>query len=171
MSLVIVIHKFNEKADVSYLDLLRETFRREIRLARLLEKDQGKEKAHELIYRCHVNDDLELVSRQLKGKKTLESFEKFKTLMKRLHENPAARKMFTITYPIDNDEMIVFLTKECILAEVFKEMKAEDLGYIMCCQPDFETTPAYCPNVYLKRSKTLMKGDDHCDTTYCWKKQ
>jgi hypothetical protein len=37
----------------------------------------------------------------------------------------------------------MFLTKECILAEVFKEMKAEDLGYIMCCQPDFETTPTY----------------------------
>ena len=51
------------------------------------------------------------------------------------------------------------------------EMKAEDLGHIMCCQPDFETTPAYCPNVYLKRSRTLMKGDDYCDTTYCWKKQ
>jgi hypothetical protein len=55
-----MMHKFNEKANLSYLDLFRETFRREIRLARLLEKDLGKEKAHELIYRSHVQDDLEL---------------------------------------------------------------------------------------------------------------
>jgi hypothetical protein len=79
--------------------------------------------------------------------------------------------MFTITYPVDNDEEIMFLTKECILAEVFKEMNAQDLGYVMCCQPDFVTTPAYCQNVYLKRTKTLMKGDDHCDTTYRWRKK
>lgn len=165
------MHKFNEKTDVTYLDLFKETFRKEVKLARLLEKELGKEKAHELIYRSRVEDDLELIPRQLKGKKTIRSFNEFKALMKQLHENPAARKMFTITYPIDNDEEIMFLTKECILAQVFKELGAEDLGYIMCCQPDFETTPAYCPNVYLKRTRTLMNGGDHCDTTYCWKKQ
>ena len=80
------------------------------------------------------------------------------------------RNLFTITYPIDNDEEVEFHTTECILAKVFKEMKAEDLGYLICCQPDFETTPAYCSNVSLKRSKTLMQGDNYCDTTYCWKK-
>ncbi|MCJ7761593.1 L-2-amino-thiazoline-4-carboxylic acid hydrolase [Candidatus Bathyarchaeota archaeon] len=163
--------KFNRKADVTYLDLFRETFRGEMRLARLMEKELGKTRAHELLYRSRVKGDLELISMQLNGKKPAESFTEFKTLMKRLHETPAARNMFTITYPVDNDKEIVFLTKECILAEVFKEIGASDLGYIMCCQPDFETTPAYCPSVYLKRSKTLMKGDDCCDTTYCWKKQ
>ena len=165
------MNKFNEKADVTYLNLFKETFRKEVKLARLLEKELGKEKAHELVYRSHVQDDLELITRQLKGKKTIESFNEFKALMKQLHENPVARKMFIINYPVDNDEEIMFLTKECILAEVFKEMNAQDLGYVMCCQPDFVTTPAYCQNVYLKRTKTLMKGDDHCDTTYCWRKK
>ena len=165
------MHKFNDIADISYFDLLRETFRKEVKLARLLEEELGKEKAHELIYKCHVQDDLELIPKQLKGKKTIESFEEFKAIMKQLHENPGARKIFTITYPVDNDREIMFFTKECLLAEVFKEMNAQDLGYIMCCRPDFETTPAYCQNVYLKRSKSLMKGDDHCDTTYCWKRK
>jgi len=135
-----------------------------------MENELDKDHAHELLYRSRVEGDLELISRQMKDKKPIDSFADFKTLMKSLHKNPSARNLFTISYPVDNDEEIEFHTTECILAKVFKEMGAENLGHIMCCQPDFETTPAYCPNVYLKRSKSLMKGDSYCDTIYCWKK-
>jgi hypothetical protein len=164
------MHKFERKADITYLDLLRESFQGMVRLARLMEKELGKERAHELIYRSRVEGDLQLIRKQLKGRKPIETFADFKTLMKGLHESPSARNLFTITYPVDNDEEIEFHATECILAKVFKEMGAEDLGNVMCCEPDFETTPVYCPSVYLKRSKTLMKGDGCCDTKYCWKK-
>lgn len=60
--------------------------------------------------------------------------------MEELHENAFARNLFTISYPIDNEE-VEFRTTECIMAKVFKDLKAQDLGYIMCCQPDYESTP------------------------------
>ena len=104
-----------------------------------------------------------------KGRAPVEFFTEFKTLMKSIHESRSARNMFTISYPVDNDDEVTFLTTECILGKVFREMEAEDLGYIMCCLPDFETTCAYCPSVLLKRSKSLTKGDEYCDTTYSWK--
>ena len=138
-------------------------------LVRLMEEELGKERAHELVYRSRVKGDLAMISRQLRGRKPVESFTEFKTLMKGIHESRSARSMFTISYPVDNDDEVTFLTTECILAKVFRELEAEDLGYIMCCLPDFETTSTYCPRVLLKRSKTLMKGDECCDTTYSWK--
>jgi len=47
-------------------------------------------------------------------------------------------------------------------------MDAADLGYVMVCQPDFVTTPAYFLKVRLKCIKTLMQGNDYCDTPYCF---
>ena len=105
----------------------------------------------------------------MEEQKPIQNFAEFKKLMKGLHENQFARNLFTITYPVDNDHEIEFRTTECILAKVFKDMSAEDLGEIMCCRSDFDTTPAYCRRVSLKRTKSLMKGDAYCDTKYCLK--
>jgi hypothetical protein len=162
-------HKFDRRAEVTYRDLFTEAFQGTVRLVRLMEEELGRERAHELVYRSRVKGDLAMISRQLSGRKPIGSFAEFKTLMKGIHESRSARNMFTISYPVDNDDEVTFLTTECILAKVFRELEAEDIGYVMCCLPDFETTSAYCPRVCLKRSRGLMKGDECCDTTYSWK--
>jgi hypothetical protein len=148
---------------------MREAFESTVRLARVMERELRKNRAQELLYMSRVEGDLAMVARQIDGRPPIETFAEFKKLMKGLHENQFARNLFTITYPVDNDKEIEFRTTECILAKVFREMGAEELGHIMCCQPDFDTTPAYCSRVSLKRTKSLMKGDDYCDTKYCWK--
>jgi hypothetical protein len=149
--------------------LMRESFEATVRLARIMERELRKNRAQELLYMSRVEGDLAMVARQMDGRPPIETFAEFKKLMKGLHENQFARNLFTITYPVDNDKEIEFRTTECILAKVFREMGAEELGHIMCCQPDFDTTPAYCSRVSLKRTRSLMKGDDYCDTKYCWK--
>ncbi len=149
--------------------MMRETFEATVRLARVMERELRKNRAQELLYMSRVEGDLAMVARQMDGRPPIETFAEFKKLMKGLHENQFARNLFTITYPVDNDKEIEFRTTECILAKVFREMGAEELGHIMCCQPDFDTTPAYCSRVSLKRTKSLMKGDDYYDTKYCWK--
>jgi hypothetical protein len=151
------------------MTLMRETFEATVRLARVMERELRKNRAQELLYMSRVEGDLAMVARQMDGRPPIETFAEFKKLMKGLHENQFARNLFTITYPVDNDKEIEFRTTECILAKVFREMGAEELGHIMCCQPDFDTTPAYCSRVSLKRTKSLMKGDDYYDTKYCWK--
>jgi hypothetical protein len=148
------VHKFERDANVSYATLMREAFEAAVKLART---------------RARVEGDLAMVAKQMKGQPPIKTFADFKKLMKELHENQFAKNLFTISYPIDNDHEIEFRTTECILAKVFREMGAEDLGEIMCCKPDFDTTPAYCKRVSLRRTKSLMKGDAYCDTKYCWK--
>ena len=47
-------------------------------------------------------------------------------------------------------------------------MNALDLGYIMFCQVDFAMAQAYHPKIKVKRTKTFMQGDSHCDFAYYW---
>ncbi|MDQ1279399.1 MAG: hypothetical protein QG670_661 [Thermoproteota archaeon] len=109
--------------------------------------------------------DLELMKKQLNGK-AIDSFDDFKVFMKEMHESYFASHLFTIAYHKDTPTEIEFHTTECLLAKVFRDIGAADLGYTMICQPDFVTTPAYLSGIRLKRTKTLMQGDDYCDTTY-----
>ena len=64
---------------------------------------------------------------------------------------------------------IEFNVTECLWAKTFKELNAADIGYILCCRPDFAIARAYHPNIRLKRTKTLMQGDSYCNHTYYWK--
>lgn len=164
-----IVHKFDRDANISYATLMREAFEAAVKLARTIERELGKERAHELLYMSRVEGDLAMIAHQTEDQPPIQTFADFKKLMKGIHENKFACNLFTITYPVDNEREIEFRTTECILAKVFREMGAEDLGHIMCCQPDFDTTPAYCSRVSLKRTKSLMKGDAYCDTKYCWK--
>jgi hypothetical protein len=166
---LMTVHKFDRDANVSYATLMREAFEAAVKLARTMERELGEEEAHRILYASRVEGDLAMIVKQTEGQKPIQNFAEFKKLMKGLHENQFARNLFSITYPIDNDREIEFRTTECILAKVFREMGAEDLGEIMCCKPDFDTTPAYCKRVSLKRTKSLMRGDVYCDTKYCWK--
>ena len=163
-------HKFDEQFQISYRNFMKEIFEGQVRLARALEEKLGKEEAHKIIYKTRVNSDLEQVKKQLQEMGKPSNFEEFKKIMHQLHENDFAKHLFTVNYPIDNDIETEFNTTECIMSEVFKELGAEDLGYLMVCKPDYDTTPEYNENVSLERTKCLMLGDDCCDTKYCWNK-
>jgi hypothetical protein len=161
-------HKFNGKMDLTYEEYVHACFDGIIQQAKELEQVLGKEETLKIIGKAREKFDLELIKKQLSGRKPIENFEDFKTFMKELHESPVASHMFTITYREDTPNEIEFHTTECLMAKVFQDMKAADLGYVMICQPDFVTTPSYCHNVKLRRKKTFMQGDDYCDTVYCF---
>ena len=161
-------HKFQSKIDLTYEQYFHACYDGIIEFSKEIERILGRKKTLEILGRVQERHDLELVRKQLNGRKAIKDFSDFKAFMKKLHENPFASHLFTITYPRDTDTEIEFHTTECLLAKVFQDRKAADLGYVMICKSDFITTPKYCPNVHLKRTKTLMQGDDYCDTTYCY---
>ncbi len=161
-------HKFQSKMDLTYEQYAHARYDGIIQLSRELEQVLGKEKTLEIVGKAMEKYDLELVKKHLPGRKPIKDFEDFKAFMKGLHESHFASHLFTIAYRGETATEIEFHTTECLPAKVFRDMKADDLGYAMICQPDFVTTPHYCPNVQLKRTKTLMQGNDHCDTTYCF---
>jgi hypothetical protein len=54
-------------------------------------------------------------------------------------------------------------------AKTFKELNATDIGYVLNCRPDFAMAKAQHPKLRLKRTQTLMQGDDCCNHTWYWK--
>ena len=47
-------------------------------------------------------------------------------------------------------------------ADIFRSLGAEDIG-LWICEGDGPAAAAFNPAIRLKRTKTLMEGDDCCD--------
>jgi hypothetical protein len=53
--------------------------------------------------------------------------------------------------------------EECLWAATFRKHKAEDLGYLLICHPDFAMARGFNPKMKLHRTKTLMQGHKCCN--------
>jgi SAM-dependent MidA family methyltransferase len=65
----------------------------------------------------------------------------------------------------DNNSYHYNVTR-CKYAEMYKEMGIQDLGFDLSCNRDFNLVEGFNKNIKLKRTKTLMQGDDYCDFRY-----
>jgi len=57
---------------------------------------------------------------------------------------------------------------ECLWAKTFREIGAADIGYLLFCHPDYAYCQGFNPRITMRRSKTLMQGDDHCNHRWLW---
>ena len=64
-----------------------------------------------------------------------------------------------------NEKFAVKITK-CKYADFYIENDEPEIGYAMHCALDFGETEAFSPEIILKRTKTLMQGDNYCNHCY-----
>jgi hypothetical protein len=69
----------------------------------------------------------------------------------------------------DSDGKFAVKITKCKYADFYIEKGHPEIGYTMHCALDFGETEAFSANILLKRTKTLMRGDDHCDHCYVLK--
>lgn len=155
--------KFREKADLTYEQCFQMRFGAIPFLAKELESVLGREKALEIIRKTS-----EEYACAAAGKRPIKDFEEFKAFVKQTHRSPFCSHSMTVTYPAETRDRIMFNVTECLWAKTFRDMNAADLGYVICCQQDFASAKAQNPRIGLKRTKTLMQGDDCCDHIYYW---
>jgi hypothetical protein len=69
-----------------------------------------------------------------------------------------------LTYEVVEKTEKVFETKytECLMAKVWREMKAADIGYAFECYPSEAMARAFNPKMKSIFIKNLMKGDEAC---------
>ncbi len=65
-----------------------------------------------------------------------------------------------------NNKSYHYNVTKCKYAEMYKEMGIQDLGFDLSCNRDFNLVEGFNKNIKLKRTKTLMQGDDYCDFRY-----
>jgi hypothetical protein len=71
----------------------------------------------------------------------------------------------------DSDERFAVTITKCKYADFYIEKGEPEIGYAMHCALDFGETKAFSSDIILKRTKTLMQGDDCCDHCYTLKKR
>lgn len=161
-------HKFQEKIGLTYEQYFRDKYGEIIHLAMELERIFGREKAFEIIGKARERYVVELTKNELR-REPIRNFEDFKVIEKKKeYDSPHRSHVLTFTYAEETSTKLTFHITECLHAKTFKEMKATDLGYIICCHPDFANAQACHPKIKLRRTKTLMQGDRYCNHTFYW---
>lgn len=162
-------HKFQEKMELTYEQYFHARYNRMVQLARELEQVLGREKAFEIIGKACERFAVESVKKQMAERgRPIKNFEDFKAFAKEEQRSPFFSHIVTFTYPEETPKKWVIRTTECLIAKTFKELNATDLGYIMCCNTDLAAARAYHPKLKLSMTKSLMKGDSCCESTYYW---
>jgi hypothetical protein len=66
----------------------------------------------------------------------------------------------------DSETEFSIRVSECRYAQFYGDEGELEIGHALHCALDFGEAKAFSSDVTLKRTKTLMQGDDHCDHCY-----
>lgn len=157
-----------DKKTLTYREYLKEKHSNMVLLVREMEKTIGKTMAHEIVEKTFYNDMFDSVTAELEELGPVNEFADFVRIEKEDNESIEFRNTVTNKYVIDSDSELGLHVSECLDAEVFKELGAEDIGYLVVCNPDHAYAKACSPCVKLRRTKTLMQGDEFCDHVWFW---
>ena len=159
--------KFKNKIDMTYGQFYRALFGMTIDVFCLLEEEVGREDALERLSELSGEKTKVSLRRSLKDEE-IDEFDDFIKVYKKQLDSDLFKNTLSYEIKEESDEVFKFDVNRCIRAEIFKEFDAQDIGYEVACQPDFEVLPVFSPNLRLKRTKTLMEGDDCCNFEYTW---
>ena len=66
----------------------------------------------------------------------------------------------------ESDNELFFDVTYCAYAEMYAKLGIKELGFILSCSRDFPFIEGFNAEIELRRTKTLMEGDDCCDFRY-----
>tara|TARA_Y100000996_G_scaffold116610_1_gene86732 strand:- start:531 stop:1520 length:990 start_codon:yes stop_codon:yes gene_type:complete len=133
-----------------------------IPLIRNLEKEIGKELAHQLA-RNAIKEIAEKQGKDFSSMIKRDDLDGFQSI-----QETWSGAGTDIIYEIleSNKNEFNFNVTKCRFAEMYKQLGAEDLGYILSCGRDFSLSSGYSENIHLDRTKTIMEGASFCDFRY-----
>jgi len=82
-------------------------------------------------------------------------------------ENGTLREGSLIVDIVENDDATFgFNVTRCKFMEMYEEMGARDLGFLLSCNRDFAMFEGMAPELAFGRTQTRMEGAPHCDFRY-----
>jgi len=159
-------HMFDEEypKEITYKILRREQYKNLIWFIRSLQRELGKEKTYELLKKEASNRNLIVVKRTM-GKLKDRSL---KAYTRQFTDKKKWDNVAKIEVVEDTETVFQMKVKECIFSEVFRGMKAADIGYAFLCWGDYAHAKGFNPLIKMVRDKTLMQGHDCCNHRYIW---
>jgi hypothetical protein len=161
--------KWKEKVDVTWEEYFNPPaatpHKGLVAIVRELENEIGKEKTHEILSRVANKRETQRI-RTPKGSPD-DIFKEWVRL-----NTPSNSYMQHAINPVvieSTNRRHSIRISDCLWAKTFRELDAEDIGYLWTCKTDFATTKAFHPDIVMIREKSLMQGDDCCEFTWYWK--
>ncbi len=109
-----------------------------------------------------------MIESLLKNSGPITNFEEFKESYNQMMTGDLMTHCTRFAIVEDTPKKFALKFTKCLWAKTALEFNAPELGYNICCNPDFEMAKTFHPNIKLIRTKTLMNGDDYCNHTYIW---
>ena len=160
--------KSKETFEISYDNFFNTRFNGIIEIMRAFSPIIGKNHVLDKLTRLSEDTSIEIIKNQLEKSKPVTNFKEFKEIYKEQISTEFMQHCTSFVVVEDTPKKLSLKFTECLWAKTFQEMNASDIGYPMCCHPDYAMAKIYHPNIKLIRTKTLMQGDDYCDHTYIW---
>ena len=137
-----------------------------VKLVRILEDEIGVQRAHELL-RQTVH---ELAKENVKkyGDQQVETWEDYLSLKDSGEYSHIFSKAIKIEDHVVTDGERRFNVPYCLWAKTWKELDADDIGYIWNCYADDVLAELMSPKLRLTRPPTIMQGGKQCKFCYTW---
>ena len=160
-------HSWDAPFDMTYEQEFKWKFTTWVYLVREMEKELGKEKAHNIIRQAGDNFQTDRYKKMFSQRKPVESFQEYLNYSRESRNTPLMSKTRTTSNLVETSEELSYHTDECLWAKTFKELGAEDIGELLC-EGAFHQVSCVSPHLRFHRSMTLMKGDPYCNYRYTW---
>ncbi len=79
---------------------------------------------------------------------------------------PVSEGSLTIEVVEDDTERFGFDVTRCQFVEMYDELEAGELGFLLSCNRDFASFEGMAPGLEFDRTQTRMQGASHCDFRY-----
>jgi predicted ArsR family transcriptional regulator len=83
---------------------------------------------------------------------------------------PLKQEGFEFTYE-QNEQGYQLTVTRCPVAEIARTLKLEKWGFIFHCMGDESICEGYNSAIGMRRTKTLMEGDEYCNHFYYYKEK
>ena len=157
------VEKFKTPSGYSYEQVFNFAFRNWfIRYMKGLQAEIGRDRFLGLIQK--VGDGL--YSRGVKARFEKIPVKDVKALIENFWEPTKASRLWGTCMTIDiihkSQKAGTVKMSDCLVAKVFRENGAGDIGYAAICHADFAVAEVFNPKIRMERNHCLMKGDDFC---------
>lgn len=127
-------------------------------VVRALLGELGAERTHKLVSEA-IGENFRAL-----GKSIFESLDgDFGSKTKALWELYNVDNALDYTIEKQSKDALYARVNGCRFAQFYKSIDAPELGFLLCCGQDYPLTEGMDPKAVMRRPKTIMQGDDHCE--------
>lgn len=158
-------HKFEADSNMTFHQVFNFAFKRYISVMKGLAKELGEEQFFAALKKAGYESALQS-GQENASKLPCSDFAAYAAMAR--GSSFFGEHVITKEIVEDSPEAIEVKVTECLWAKVFREMGAEEIGYLFICHPDYADCQGFNPRITMIRSKTLMQGDDCCNHRFVW---